>query len=423
VEGRALASLGRTDQADAAVAEAERLGVRRGDVWLECFRYYAGRGRWDQADRAFSRAADLEPGNAAFWVERALLCSQLKRPAPAAAAYARAVALAPRNADLWQKYARLQVERGRPAEAAELLGKALALRPRDTSLLAERGRLYARLRQWDRVAADFTEALRLSGPNNSPFSPPNRVAGELVGWPEAFARAVALHPGEASLWLARARYFASGSEWEKAAADYARFIPSLEPEPGDGNWLEYAAVSLLAGHAASYDRVCAAAVARCGKTPDGYRGYVLARLCTLGPQTAADPPQLVRWVEPARAPGASAWHLHALGAACLRAGRPEEAVRWLEASRRKDPNWPGQAMNAAFLALAHQRLGHAEEARHWRDQVDAWLATARRRLEEARDTDAPRPTAFPLGLYPADWLIVQVLRREAGKGPSPKADR
>jgi hypothetical protein len=90
------------------------------------------------------------------------------------------------------------------------------------------------------------------------------------------------------------------------------------------------------------------------------------------------------------------------------------AVRWLEASRKKDPDWAGQVMNGIFLALAHQRLGHAAEARHWVEQTDAWLAVARRRLDEARRGPAAEPFAFPRGLYPAAWLIVQVLRLEAG---------
>jgi tetratricopeptide (TPR) repeat protein/tRNA A-37 threonylcarbamoyl transferase component Bud32 len=424
--GRALAALERTEQADAAFAEAEQLGTKRGEVLLECFRYFSGRGRWDRADGAFQKATDLDPGSTSLWLERARLCSRLESLDRAAAAYTRACALAATadvpdslRSDLWREFARLQAKRDRLAEAADLFGKALALRPRDRDLMIERGRLYARLGQWDRVAADFTEALALLRPSISPYSEPSRLACELLGWPKAFAKALVLRPGCADLWLARARHFASSSEWDKARADYARVIPSLDPEPNDTSWLEYAAALLLAEDTAGYDRLCAAGVARLGKDPEPYSQHILARLCALGRQTAAEPAQLVRWAERGgKAKGASAWFLHGLGAAYLRAGQPEEAIYWLEASRKKDPSWAGQGMNAIFLALAHQRLGHAAETKHWLEQTDAWLAMARRRLDEVRKGQVSEPFIFPRGLYPADWLIIQVLRREAGKqGP------
>jgi tetratricopeptide (TPR) repeat protein len=425
-EGRALAALGRADEADAAYAEAQHLGASRGEVQMECFRYFAGRGQWDRADRAFQRAADLNPRSAEPWLERARLCHRLESPDRAAAAYARAGALAeansPRdlsNADLWQEYARLEVGRDRLAEAADLFGKALALRPLDHRLRRERGRLYAKLGRWDRVAADFTKALEPLGESRGPHDEKSRVASELVGWPEAFARAVALRPDDADLWLARARCFAARSKWDNARADYARAIPSLQPEPNDASWLEYAALLLLMEDAAGYDRLCAAAVARADKEPGLYSRHVLARLCSLGRQTAAEPAQLVRWADPAaKIQTPPPWYLHGLGASYLRAGQPEEAIRWLEASRKKEPDWPGQAMNGIFLALAHQRLGHAAEARHWLEQTDTWLEGARRRLEGGRRDPGASSAPFPEGLYPADWLIVQVLYREAEKQAS-----
>jgi hypothetical protein len=77
----------------------------------------------------------------------------------------------------------------------------------------------------------------------------------------------------------------------------------------------------------------------------------------------------------------------------------------LQESQKLDPDWPGHCMNDAFLALAHARLGQADEAVRRRDEVDRWLAVADRQL-------AGKPSGFLPKLYPADWLIVQVLRRE-----------
>jgi tetratricopeptide (TPR) repeat protein/tRNA A-37 threonylcarbamoyl transferase component Bud32 len=425
VEGKALAALERTEQADAAFTEAEQLGAKRGEVLWECFGYFAGRGQWDRADRAFEKAADLDPMNRATrCLQRARLCMQLQSLDRAAAAYAQACTLEeannPKSPSLsghWQEFARLEAGRGRSAEAAELFGKALDLSPKDHALRLARGRQYAKLGQWDRVAADFTAALEQMRPDISPYGERSRLTCELLGWPEAFARALALRSASADLWLARARRVAAGSEWNKARADYARMIPSLDPEPNDTSWLEYAAALLLADDVVGYDRLCAAGVARLGKEAEPSRQHVLARLCSLGRQTAAEPAQLVRWAEPAaKAPAPTAWALHALGAAHLRAGQPEEAIRWLEVSRKNDPRWAGQAMNGVFLALAHQRLGHAAETKRWLEQTDAWLAMARRRLDEVQKGQVPEPFIFPRGLYPADWLIIHVLRREAAKG-------
>jgi hypothetical protein len=63
-------------------------------------------------------------------------------------------------------------------------------------------------------------------------------------------------------------------------------------------------------------------------------------------------------------------------------------------------------MNRTFLALTNLKLGKTENARKWLDETDQWLADARQKLDNT-------PYGFPARPYPADWLIVQVLRHEA----------
>jgi hypothetical protein len=63
-------------------------------------------------------------------------------------------------------------------------------------------------------------------------------------------------------------------------------------------------------------------------------------------------------------------------------------------------------LNDAFLALAHARLGQVDEARIWLDRTDQWLVGAEHEL-------AGDKLGFPQSIFPADWLIVQVVRREA----------
>jgi hypothetical protein len=65
-------------------------------------------------------------------------------------------------------------------------------------------------------------------------------------------------------------------------------------------------------------------------------------------------------------------------------------------------------LNDAFLALAHARLGQHAEARRSLEKADQWLADANRQLAE-------KTIGFPPMVFPADWLIVQVVRRYAAR--------
>jgi hypothetical protein len=58
------------------------------------------------------------------------------------------------------------------------------------------------------------------------------------------------------------------------------------------------------------------------------------------------------------------------------------------------------------LALAHQRLGQAEEARRWFGKAMKWHTGLARRKDQAAAT-------CPRGLYITDWLEFHVLFPEA----------
>jgi hypothetical protein len=173
--------------------------------------------------------------------------------------------------------------------------------------------------------------------------------------------------------------------------------------------LEYACLHLLIGDMAGYRRLCARLAARYGDDPDLWTVNILSRICTLGEGAVADAAQPVAWAQrwKTRRPGL-AWNLHAVGAAQYRAARYEEAIRHLRESQALAPTWPGQSMNDAFLALAHGRLGQLHEAKRALERTDRWLTDAERDF-------AAYATGFPPRVWPADWLIVQVLHREADR--------
>ncbi|GEM_PF-3579824 len=150
-----------------------------------------------------------------------------------------------------------------------------------------------------------------------------------------------------------------------AARDFAGLFRDLP--------MDQASLLALKGDVRGYRRHCAAWVRRidperlgpleannfawmCALAPDGLEDYgVVSRLSA-------------RAVEQAR-PEERATYLNTLGAVQYRAGQYGEAITALtEAdSLRKDPfNW-------VFLAMAHQRLGQAEEARTWLDRLQKYL--------------------------------------------------
>jgi WD40 repeat protein/tRNA A-37 threonylcarbamoyl transferase component Bud32 len=83
-----------------------------------------------------------------------------------------------------------------------------------------------------------------------------------------------------------------------------------------------------------------------------------------------------------------------LGAALYRAGKPEDAVRELDEALRRHGSG-GSTWAKLFLALAHQRLGHAEQAQQFRHQAQAssWEDPAIHR-QLSSELDAPQ---LPVG--------------------------
>ena len=92
-------------------------------------------------------------------------------------------------------------------------------------------------------------------------------------------------------------------------------------------------------------------------------------LLTLGPDGSDDRAEPVRLAERAIAALTKEEAARAqryLGAALYRAGRYAEAVPRLEENCHRGGR-DGGPWDWAFLAMAHHRLGHASEARHWLD--------------------------------------------------------
>jgi hypothetical protein len=110
-----------------------------------------------------------------------------------------------------------------------------------------------------------------------------------------------------------------------------------------------------------------------GKTTDPAPANIVAWSCVLVPDAVADREAPIRLAEAALArcsEGEKSDVLNSLGAALYRAGRFEEAIRRLNESSKTRGD-EGGPKGLAFLAMAHHRLGHQDDAKHWLDKLIA----------------------------------------------------
>jgi tetratricopeptide (TPR) repeat protein len=212
-------------------------------------------------------------------------------------------------------------------------------------------------------------------------------------------RAIAAGPAEAVLHSLRGNAYAELGQWDKAAADFAKTV-ALAPEAGF-TWSNLAQARLASGDTGGYRKTCETLLDRFAGTADTWVAMVVASTCALAPNAVAEPARPVALAEKAVAGRAGDPFAHnALGAALYRAGRFDAAVRRLAES----PAASGEEDAAALflLAMAHFRLGHAEEARQWLEQ-------GVRRMEQIMQ---PRPGGAGGPLW-RQRLALQLTRREA----------
>jgi tetratricopeptide (TPR) repeat protein len=209
--------------------------------------------------------------------------------------------------------------------------------------------------------------------------------------------------------LASGREQAVACHWKEAAAQYAKVVASHQL--ANDVFVEQACLTLLADDADGYLKSCATMRERFGKLDDPMTDYVVARTGLLAPKSGLDPLRAVKLAEQAlnaKLPfdGERAARLHVLGMAHYRAEQFDQAVRRLDESIAAKPDWIGTWVNWPVLALAHHRLGHAEDARRWLDKSRGQLAHLSRQIAD-KGVDVFQE------VHPTDWLEFWVLYREA----------
>lgn len=195
-----------------------------------------------------------------------------------------------------------------------------------------------------------------------------------------------------------ARLFIRLSQWDKAAAEYAK--AELYTRPLREDAFAYACLFLLRGDREGYNRFCQGMIQRAAQTEAPLEAFVLARSSAMERKSPVDPARIVQWANQVVASGDYAWYVHVLGLAQYRAGQFDQALQSL--TRANVEYWPCRDLNWFGLALVHHRLGHPDEARRCLDRGIQWL-----------DRQRPRSPEQPANIHPMDWLEAQVLRREA----------
>jgi Flp pilus assembly protein TadD len=193
-------------------------------------------------------------------------------------------------------------------------------------------------------------------------------------------------------------------QWDKASADFTKATQCKEPD--EAAWYSRAMLCLRDGNQASYREICSDMLQRFGERATW--------TCTLTSNSGADRDQIVNLAEKALAKSSrDHWHVTQLGAAQYRAGRFEDAVKRLTEATELSchPYRTNMLHTWYFLAMAHHRLGHADEARRWLEKA---VQETKDALQPPAETAGKSKKSY--GVIPPNWnqkLTLQVLRREA----------
>jgi WD40 repeat protein/tetratricopeptide (TPR) repeat protein len=425
---RAYLRVGRLKEALADFTKATELAPGDGPLWLSRCLTHAQLGEMDSAAKAYKHAAEL---SGVIWVKtedwRALAENGGKRKGkgpllPDGLGWQQGVAECTRaieggTQDSWWRCGRALAHAalGEWEQAAEDFTAATERNPDCAEAWQGLARAYFFLRKEDALEKACAKALVLNPKDWSSWSLQyytdlrryygKEKKGSLEQSIGDLTKAIELgEPGWGALAM-RGHLHACLEKWEKAAADFAR--ASQVPGADDIATYWHALLALKLGDPQGYRVACTAQIKRVLQTKEIKYDVVGRLACVLAPYPGADLDSLLPLLErnaleyPNNSEYLSAW-----GQVLYRVGQWEAAVRKLNeaeaAAARLKPTQPPLRVrqpppkNWLFLAMAHSRLGHREDAKKWLEKF----------IEEFQ------PNTF----READWsrrLEYQILQAEA----------
>ncbi len=249
--------------------------------------------------------------------------------------------------------------------------------PDDARLHVLRARALAGLNWVEQAAAEFDAALQLS-----PDDPQIRLEA---------------HRNRGGCCVHR-------RQWRDAAAEFAK---AAELRPDEAILWRFRAVAHFAdGDVDAHRQTCTAMLERFALTEDRFAAANVLLACVLRDDVLPDMARLL----PLTRVSDPIWHWGAgvRGAALYRAGRYDECVQCFETSATK---YRRRAWDWCFLAMAHHRLGHADEARRCLSEATRWIDAASQHTEDDPTGTEPvwsgwhEPAVAPLLLREAEELL------------------
>jgi tetratricopeptide (TPR) repeat protein len=208
-------------------------------------------------------------------------------------------------------------------------------------------------------------------------------------------------PEPSELHVRRGRAFAELGRWHQAAGDFGKAVHRHSSDLRLRR--DQALACLAAGDRARYREACAGTLAELSTTDNADVANTAAWICVLAPRATDDPARPVRLAEKAVSGKRTATYLNTLGVALYRADQLDLSIQRLNEAIQIHGNG-GTVADWLFLAMAHQRLGQADEAWKWLDKAVQWIDTA--------DSPKSSNSAGP-GQPWNDRLEIQLFRREA----------
>jgi tetratricopeptide (TPR) repeat protein len=213
-------------------------------------------------------------------------------------------------------------------------------------------------------------------------------------------------PGDRAAGRAVADLYAGVLHYPKPARDYFAAGAELPSDPEQ--WFDLANMVLLGQETELDTRLCAHAFDQAGKLAGNVRAaYVISRVWALAEEPPPGTARALELAEQAVKSDTEGCTLHGLGLVCYRAGRYEDAVRYLTRCVTEQPDWAAQVVNYQALALTYHRLGKDDEARRWRAKATEWIDRTAEEVAQAA------PYSWPL--HPHDLLAMWLLERELAR--------
>jgi tetratricopeptide (TPR) repeat protein len=385
--GLALKDLGALDKTMTVLREGHRQHPE--DFWLNNTLGWLSRDllqppRYEDALRYFMAAVALRPRSWHTHWDLAVTLQDKGALEQAIAEYSKAEELGSISPLVWRERGDAYYQAHQYEKAIAHHSKAIELAPSQPMFWADRGFDYMELRRYGQALPDLSKAIELAPKQSSP----NIFQGAGVwhsrghaymalGDPEKaladFSTAIAMDGNFMKHWRCRGAIYSSLSQWDKAVADFSKAI-ELSPEQMASYY--YIALSrLAAGDLNEYQSTCALMLQRAQADKPEDANWV-AWTCALHPDSVKDWARPIQLAEQAlQADPKNHNYSKTLGAVLYRSGRFAEAVqRFSETSsalEKATVHGPlsSSAYTLFFLAMAHQRLSHAEEARQWLDKA------------------------------------------------------